>query len=167
MGERSRDSERLHSFSTVALASLCTPRGQKALDEAAESTSSPSPTPGNSTLTGQSVTRLPAHSGAPRGPWPPAHACRAAREWPLNTKAQTLMRTHHPANAGSASEDACPRCIPCACGYTCVHACFEKPFSPHVRITCVQNPGTLFRSYFWKNVDSHNSNKRKILPQPT
>lgn len=109
LGERSGDSERLHSFSTVALASLSTPRGQKAMDEAAETTSSPSSTHGNSTPTGgHSVTRLLAHSGDTKwhtatSPILPCHP----RMWPLNTKAQTLMRTLPLANAGSVLEDAC------------------------------------------------------------
>lgn len=63
----------------------------------------------------------------------------------------------------------CTPRVPSAC--TLVHmrvcVCFEKPLSLYVRITRVQNPGALFRGYFWKNVESHNSNKRKILPQPT
>lgn len=50
---------------------------------------------------------------------------------------------------------------------TCVHSCLEKPLSLHAKVTHVPYPSTLFRSYFWKNVESHNSNKRKILPQPT
>lgn len=49
----------------------------------------------------------------------------------------------------------------------CVRSCLEKPLSLHGKVTRVPYPSTLFRSYFWKNVESPNSNKGKILAQPT
>lgn len=85
---------------------------------------------------------------------------------PLSAQARTPGEALGGRTQGTV-HDAPPRRGGRARAYTRVRVCLEKPFSPYVRITRVQNPGALFRSYFWKNVDSHNSNKRKILPQPT
>lgn len=165
---RSGDGGRSHSSSAAALASPTPLRGQKATDAAAETTASPSPAHGKGIPAAGQRRSPPAHAGdtarhaaaSPRGPAPHLQAR------PLSAQARTPGEALGGRAQGTV-HDAPPRRGGRARAYTCVRVCLEKPFSPYVRITRVQNPGALFRSYFWKNVDSHNSNKRKILPQPT
>lgn len=139
-----RGSQQLSSFSATALWSN---------PSWAETTSSHRPLP-------RTGSHVPGHRAEGRGLLRPSAGSSPSPESPP-PKAPPLT------NAGRACglqarhaqrARGCTRMCTRVSGNACL---------PYVRITRVQNPGTHFRSYFWKNVESHNSNKRKILPPPT